>query len=100
MVDGGLLDETRRLRALYGRTARPLQALGYRQVGDHLDGACTWEAAVAGAKAATAAYARRQRTFFRKQPPEAWRCGGVPAVDAVLAWWNAARAGASAGPLM
>jgi tRNA dimethylallyltransferase len=97
MVEGGLLDETRRLRAAFGGAARPLQALGYKQVGDHLDGNCTWDAAVAAAKTATAAYARRQRTFFRKQPPAAWRCGGVPEVDAVVTWWNAARAGASGG---
>jgi tRNA dimethylallyltransferase len=97
MVEGGLLEETRRLREMFGRATRPLQALGYRQAGDHLDGNCTWDAAVAAAKMATAAYARRQRTFFRKQPPEAWRCGGVPEADAVVAWWDAARNDASDG---
>jgi len=94
MIDGGLLDETRRLREVYGPDARPLQALGYRQMGDFLDGRCSWEAAIAAAKAATAAYARRQRTFFKKQPAVAWRCRAVPDADAVLTWW---RDGSSSG---
>ena len=88
MIEGGLLDETRRLRDAYGTDARPLQALGYRQMGDFLDGRCSWEEAVVAAKAATAAYARRQRTFFKKQPAAAWRSPAVPDADAVLAWWR------------
>jgi len=46
------------------------------------------ECAVAAAKVATAAYARRQRTFFKKQPAAAWRCRAVPDAEAVLAWWR------------
>jgi len=88
MIDEGLLDETRRLRAAYGTVTRPLQALGYRQMGEFLDGRCSWDEAVLAAKAATAAYARRQRTFFKKQPANAWRCPALPDPDAVLAWWR------------
>jgi len=88
MIDEGLLVETRRLRAAYGPGARPLQALGYRQMGEFLDGRCSWNEAVVAAKAATAAYARRQRTFFKKQPATAWRCRALPEADAVLAWWR------------
>lgn len=66
MIAAGLLEETRRLRAQWGAAARPLQALGYRQMGEHLDGRVTLEQAVAEAKSATVAYARRQRTWFRK----------------------------------
>ncbi len=88
MMQAGLMDETRALRARYGGDARALGALGYRQLGAHLAGLITPGQAVAAAKAATAAYARRQRTWFRKQP-DAWRAENPPDVDAVLAWWNA-----------
>jgi tRNA A37 N6-isopentenylltransferase MiaA len=44
-----------------------MQALGYKQLGQHLDGALTLDAAVADTKSATSAYARRQRTWFRRE---------------------------------
>ena len=44
------------------------QALGYRQLGQHLDGALPLAEAVEQTKRATVAYARRQRTWFRKEP--------------------------------
>jgi tRNA dimethylallyltransferase len=87
MMAAGLVDETRRLRDTFGPEVRALQALGYRQIGEFLAGALTLADAVAAAKAATAAYARRQRTFFRKQPA-AWRLGELPQVDALVAWWQ------------
>lgn len=87
MMAGGLVDETRRLRAAFGPDARPLRALGYKQIGEFLAGTLTLEGAVAAAKAATVAYARRQRTFFRKQPA-AWRLTEIPGTASVLAWWR------------
>jgi len=88
MMAAGLVDETRRLRAAWGAAARPLQALGYKQLGDFLDGTLAEDEAVLAAKAATAGYARRQRTFFRKWPAAAWRLSAPPAVEALLAWWR------------
>jgi len=68
MMAAGFLDEVRALRAAgYGPSLRPLQALGYQQLGTHLDGGCALEQAVAETISATAAYARRQRTWFRKE---------------------------------
>jgi tRNA dimethylallyltransferase len=83
MIAAGLVEETRRLRAQWGAAARPLQALGYRQMGEHLDGHLTLEQAVADAKAATVAYARRQRTWFRKPTgQESVRISQLPTVEA------------------
>lgn len=87
MMAAGLVDETRRLRDTFGPEVRALQALGYKQIGEFLEGRLTVAGAVAAAKVATAAYARRQRTFFRKQPA-AWRLGELPQVDALVAWWQ------------
>ena len=68
MVSAGFLDEVRALRAAgFGPSVKPMQALGYKQLGAHLDGGCTLDAAVAATVAATVAYARRQRTWFRKE---------------------------------
>ncbi len=67
MMSAGFLDEVRALRTAGFAAARSMQALGYKQLGSYLDGASTLEAAVADIKSATAAYARRQRTWFRRE---------------------------------
>jgi len=68
MIAAGFLDEVRALRAAgYGPALKPLQALGYKQLGAVLDGAASLADAVTETIAATVAYARRQRTWFRKQ---------------------------------
>ena len=87
MLAAGLVDEVHELRTRFGRDARALQALGYRQMGEHLDGLLALEEAAAVAKAATSAYARRQRTWFRKEPA-AWRLEISPSVEALLEWWK------------
>ncbi len=81
MFDDGFVDEVRALRAAgYGPSLKPLQALGYQQVGALLDGACTEAEARAATIAATISYARRQRTWFRKEAATA-RLPSAPAVD-------------------
>ena len=87
MMAAGLLEETRQLRARYGRGARPLQALGYKQMGDHLDGLLALPDAIAAAKTATVDYARRQRTWFRKER-SAWRVEAAPDPAEVVGWWR------------
>jgi tRNA dimethylallyltransferase len=80
MFGGGFEDEVRALRvAGYGPALRPLQALGYSQVGALLDGTCTRDEALAATIAATVAYARRQRTWFRKEAATS-RLAGAPCV--------------------
>jgi tRNA dimethylallyltransferase len=68
MVEAGFLDEVRALRAAGFGATRALQAIGYRQLGLHLDGTLTLDDAVADIRRATFAYARRQKTWFRKEP--------------------------------
>jgi tRNA dimethylallyltransferase len=67
MMAAGFLDEVRSLRSAGFGSTRALQALGYRQLGLHLDGQLSLEGAIADTKHATAAYARRQRTWFHKE---------------------------------
>jgi tRNA dimethylallyltransferase len=85
MMAAGFLDEVRALRAAgYGPALKPLQALGYKQLGAVLDGAMSLPDAVTETVRATAAYARRQRTWFRKERADR-RFESVPDADAALA---------------
>ena len=96
MVAAGFLDEVRALRAAgYGPALKPLQALGYKQLGAVLDGAMPLPDAVAETVRATAAYARRQRTWFRKEKADR-RFDGVPDLEAALAAVTGRRDGAGA----
>ena len=67
MMAAGFLDEVRALRSAGFVATRALQSLGYLQLGLHLDGALSLEEAVTRTKQATAAYARRQRTWFKRE---------------------------------
>ena len=85
MLAAGFLDEVRALRAAgYGAGLKPMQALGYRQLGAVLDGAAALADATAETIRATVAYARRQRTWFKKEPAAA-RFPAVPSLEAALA---------------
>jgi tRNA dimethylallyltransferase len=82
MMGAGFLAEVETLRrAGFGRT-RALEALGYKQLGQHLDGLLTLEDAVAQTKMATSAYARRQRTWFRREAADL-RASAPPDPDAL-----------------
>lgn len=70
MMAAGFLDEVRRL---WGRgdltDAHPaIRAVGYRQLWEHLEGACPLETAVDRAIAATRQLAKRQMTWLRSMP--------------------------------
>jgi tRNA dimethylallyltransferase len=85
MVAAGFLDEVRALHAAgYGPTLRPLQALGYKQMGAVLAGRLSLAEATDETVRATSAYARRQRTWFRKEPAVA-RFVEPPTAEAALA---------------
>lgn len=73
MFQRGLLDETRELlqRGL-AENRIALQALGYRQVVEYLQGRRSLEATVELVKLRTRQYARRQLTWFRRQPGVRW----------------------------
>ncbi len=70
MLDQGFVDEVRLLAEELGTTAS--QAVGYRELLAHVRGEVSLDDAVAGATAATRALAKRQRTFFGRDPRIAW----------------------------
>jgi tRNA dimethylallyltransferase len=79
MFDGGLVAETRALEARglrEGRTAS--RALGYAQVLRLLAGAGDEATARADTAAATRRFARRQETWFRRDPSVVWLPADAP----------------------
>ncbi len=74
MIDRGLVDEVRAIRDLPpGRQAS--EALGYRQILEHLAGRTTLEQAIEQIKIRTRRYAKQQRTWlrrFRAHPASTW----------------------------
>ena len=70
MLDAGLLNEVRRLSPQLGRTAS--QAVGYRELLGVVRGDTAVAAARGNAISATNALARRQRTYFRRDPRIEW----------------------------
>jgi tRNA dimethylallyltransferase len=83
-IDGGLIAETERLLAKYGAEARPFAALGYKQAVQFLRGELDRESAIAAAQQAHRNYAKRQITWFRREPDVHWLAGfgDDPAVQA------------------
>jgi tRNA dimethylallyltransferase len=75
MFDSGLLEETARLVESYGETAPPMQSLGYRQALQLLRGELDRESAIAAAQQAHRNYAKRQMTWFRREPDVYWLKG-------------------------
>jgi tRNA dimethylallyltransferase len=87
MWEQGLVDEVRRLERAglrEGPTAR--RALGYAQVLRHLSGECTEEEARAQTVQATRRFARRQETWFRRDPRIVWVDVAEASPDDVLAF--------------
>ncbi|CAN5815065.1 tRNA (adenosine(37)-N6)-dimethylallyltransferase MiaA [soil metagenome] len=71
MVSSGLLDEVRALRQA-GMSATASQALGYKELGDHLGGRATLDEAVATIVTRTRQFAVRQERWFRRDPRVRW----------------------------
>ena len=75
MFDSGLAEETERLVERYGASAPPMQSLGYKQAGQLLRGEVDRESAIAAAQQAHRNYAKRQMTWFRREPDVRWLRG-------------------------
>lgn len=71
-MDDGLVDEVRRLLRKYDARLPAFSAIGYREVVRYLDGEMTLPEAMERIQFATHAYARRQLTWFRRDPRIRW----------------------------
>ncbi|MGA7287229.1 MAG: tRNA (adenosine(37)-N6)-dimethylallyltransferase MiaA [Terriglobales bacterium] len=75
MFEEGLIAETERLLAQYGERARPLASLGYKQAMQFLRGELDRKSALGAAQQAHRNYAKRQMTWFRREPNVRWLPG-------------------------
>ena len=75
MFDRGLVAETSLLVERYGYECRPLGSLGYAEAAGILRGELTPDEAVARAQQGHRNYAKRQGTWFRKDPAITWLQG-------------------------
>jgi tRNA dimethylallyltransferase len=75
MFDEGLVEETRMLLEKYGDSARPLAALGYKQAVELIRGEVDRNTALQAAQQAHRNYAKRQMTWFRREPDVIWLTG-------------------------
>jgi len=75
MFENGLMEETQHLLEKYGTSAGPLASLGYKQAVQFLRGELTREQALQAAQQAHRNYAKRQMTWFRREPDVEWLKG-------------------------
>ncbi len=72
-IETGLVAEVRSLVAHgYGYDLPAMQSLGYREIGQYLQGRLTLDDAIASQQQATRRYARRQLTWFRRDERIHW----------------------------
>jgi tRNA dimethylallyltransferase len=75
MIADGLVEEVRQLWETGRLGVQAREALGYKQIIDHLEGLCTFEDAVEQIKIRTRRFAKQQRTWlrrFRAIPSSLW----------------------------
>ena len=86
MLDCGLVNEVSRLRAMPGvsLTCPALRAVGYREVWQYLEGELDHAEMVERSVTATAQYAKRQYTWFRREQVNGWLDPGEPRTREIL----------------
>jgi tRNA dimethylallyltransferase len=67
-----LIEETERLLTRYGSDCRPLSSLGYKQAAMLLRGDSSLGDAIASTQQGHRNYAKRQTTWFRREPNVCW----------------------------
>ena len=73
MIAAGFLDEVKSLLEMgYGPRLKSMQALGYRHITAFLQGELDWEQSLQTLKRDTRRYAKRQLTWFRRDPEIHW----------------------------
>jgi tRNA dimethylallyltransferase len=72
LYQDGLVEETQRLANHYGADLPLLQTIGYGEALQMIDGSITRASAVATTSQRTRQFAKRQRTWFRRQHTPQW----------------------------
>ncbi len=84
MMEGGLIEEVESLfNRGYDRSLRPMQSIGYRQIGAYLREELSMDRAIDLTKRDSRRYAKRQWTWFRGDSEVRWLAGRGLEVEAL-----------------
>ena len=73
MLEMGLIEETKKLLQMgISESATSMQAIGYKEIIPAIKGECELDEAIASLKQATRRLAKRQLTWFRRNPSIKW----------------------------
>ncbi|MEH7382612.1 tRNA (adenosine(37)-N6)-dimethylallyltransferase MiaA [Bacillus sp. JJ1533] len=72
MIESGLLEEVSSFHSQGLRDCQSIQAIGYKELYNYLDGALSLEEAISQLKQNTRRYAKRQLTWFRNKMDVKW----------------------------
>ena len=78
MIKDGLVDEVKRMLEKYSEFPTAMQGLGYKEIGEYLNGNCSLDEAIEKIKLETRRYAKRQLTWFRSYDDATWIESGNP----------------------
>lgn len=86
MLEKGLLDEVKKLKeAGIGRDTTAMQAIGYKELLDFLEGEISFDGAVDKIKQESRRYAKRQLTWFRRNSDINWvNIGDEKAIEEIM----------------
>lgn len=73
MIEKGLVEETKMLLAKHGRINNFINTIGYQEILQYLDKQITLDEAVSKIKQNSRHYAKRQLTWFRRNPLVTWK---------------------------
>lgn len=72
MIEQGLIEEVRKILEIYQEYPTAMQALGYKEIKEYIEGNASKEQAIETIKQETRRYAKRQLTWFRKNKQTKW----------------------------
>jgi tRNA dimethylallyltransferase len=86
MIEKGLQNEVKGLlQRGYSESLKPMQAIGYRHMTGYLSGRMPWNEALETLKRDTRRYAKRQVSWFKKDPELVWKpCDDVEGIKALV----------------
>ena len=70
MIDAGMVDEARQMYPM--RELNALNTVGYKELFEHFDGTITLDEAIFKIQSNTRRYARKQLTWYKKDPAMRW----------------------------
>jgi len=89
MFAAGLITEVAELLARYPEQPTALQAIGYKEVGEFLRGRLTLEQVQERVTQATVQYAKRQHTWFRREPGAVLTLADEVSAPQLIGWLTA-----------